>query len=115
MKTNRAIERRHRFKPHGPACGIEYPLPCQAMPTRVQRRLDRWLAECVGCGPDDVSARLEERWSDLPRLGMGTVAKHFLNCTPHSILVSPHWAWLVVRDRPNEGFEAGREWFLPPP
>jgi hypothetical protein len=40
---------------------------------------------------------------------MKAIAKFFLNCTPHSILVRKDEAWLIVRSR------AGREWFLPPP
>jgi hypothetical protein len=67
------IERRHQLDPlerPGPVCAIEYPLPCQGMPVRSRKRLDPWLASCIGCSPRDVRSRLKARWSDLPGTGI---------------------------------------------
>lgn len=109
------MERRHAFDPRGPACAIEYPLPCTAMPKNVRQRLDPWLAGRVGHGPEDARVRLKARWSDLRGLGLGPLTGFFLRCTPHSVLVNAQEAWLIVRGRPDNDFKSGREWFLPPP
>ena len=109
------IKRRHQFDPLGPVCAIEYPLPCEGMPIRARKRLDPWLAECVGCCPVEARALLRKRWAELNPSRIGVVTRYFLRCLPCSILVNKDAAWLIVRGRSNKDFKNGREWFLPPP
>lgn len=109
------IERRHGFVRNGPVVAIEYPLPGDSIPKTTRQRIAPWLAACVGCGPDQIRDRLKQRWSDLNGAGIGGVARFFCRYTPYSILANHDAAWLMLRGRPNEDFETGREWFIPPP
>lgn len=97
---------------------MEYPLPGDLIPNRVRQQLDPWLAQCIDCGPGGVRSRLHDRWSELKSVGMGALVGHFLNFTPHSILVDAAGSWLVLRSRELDaetGQEWLNEWYLPPP
>lgn len=116
------IKRRHHFDRKGPVVAIEYPLPGDSLSKVRRQRIAPWLTACIGCGPDEVRDRLKQRWADSKGTGIGVITRFFGRMTPYSILVkrdvaqaSGDAAWLILRDRSNEDFETGREWFLPPP